>query len=244
MIAMALSCDPSILIADEPTTALDVTTQAQILALLERLQEERGMAIMLITHNLGVVAEMCDDVVVMYLGRVVEKGPVGADLPRRQTPVHAGAAALDPQHRCGAQSEVADDHRRHPASLQPSEGLPLPPALPAGDARFVRCADADPAAGQGRGRRRAAFCMATSPPSPPSPETQPRSQERGAKIGRGANGQPLTGEPPPLLGKVVRHQERGQGGEVQMTAADRRTTPSPGDRWCVPRRGGRGARCK
>ncbi len=76
MIAMALSCDPSILIADEPTTALDVTTQAQILALLERLQDERGMAIMLITHNLGVVAEMCDDVVVMYLGRVVEKGPV------------------------------------------------------------------------------------------------------------------------------------------------------------------------
>jgi len=76
MIAMALSCDPSLLIADEPTTALDVTTQAQILALLERLQEERGMAIMLITHNLGVVAEMCDDVVVMYLGRVVEKGPV------------------------------------------------------------------------------------------------------------------------------------------------------------------------
>ncbi len=76
MIAMALSCDPSILIADEPTTALDVTTQAQILALLERLQRERGMAIMLITHNLGVVAEMCDDVVVMYLGRVVEKGPV------------------------------------------------------------------------------------------------------------------------------------------------------------------------
>ena len=76
MIAMALSCDPGILIADEPTTALDVTTQAQILALMERLQDERGMAIMLITHNLGVVAEMCDDVVVMYLGRVVEKGPV------------------------------------------------------------------------------------------------------------------------------------------------------------------------
>ena len=76
MIAMALSCDPEILIADEPTTALDVTTQAQILALLEGLQRERGMAIMLITHNLGVVAEMCDQVVVMYLGRVVEKGPV------------------------------------------------------------------------------------------------------------------------------------------------------------------------
>ncbi len=76
MIAMALSCDPTLLIADEPTTALDVTTQAQILDLLRQLQQQRGMAIMLITHNLGVIAEMADDVVVMYLGRVVEEGPV------------------------------------------------------------------------------------------------------------------------------------------------------------------------
>jgi peptide/nickel transport system ATP-binding protein len=76
MIAVALSCDPRLLIADEPTTALDVTTQAQILDLLRTIQRERGMAIMLITHNLGVVAEMADDVVVMYLGRVVEEGKV------------------------------------------------------------------------------------------------------------------------------------------------------------------------
>jgi oligopeptide/dipeptide ABC transporter ATP-binding protein len=78
MIAMALSCNPRLLIADEPTTALDVTTQAQILDLMRRLQEENGMAIMLITHNLGVIAEMADEVVVMYLGREVEKGPVDA----------------------------------------------------------------------------------------------------------------------------------------------------------------------
>jgi peptide/nickel transport system ATP-binding protein len=78
MIAVALSCDPRLLIADEPTTALDVTTQAQILDLLRKIQRERGMAIMLITHNLGVVAEMADDVVVMYLGRVVERGSVDA----------------------------------------------------------------------------------------------------------------------------------------------------------------------
>ena len=78
MIALALSCGPRLLIADEPTTALDVTTQAQILDLLQRLQAEQGMAIVLITHNLGVVAEMCDEVVVMYLGRVVEEGPVDA----------------------------------------------------------------------------------------------------------------------------------------------------------------------
>jgi len=76
MLAVALSCAPRLLIADEPTTALDVTTQAQILDLLRKTQQERGMAIMLITHNLGVVAEMADDVVVMYLGRVVEQGRV------------------------------------------------------------------------------------------------------------------------------------------------------------------------
>jgi oligopeptide/dipeptide ABC transporter ATP-binding protein len=78
MIALALSCGPRLLIADEPTTALDVTTQAQILDLLRDLQSREGMAIVLITHNLGVIAEMCDAVVVMYLGRVVEEGPVDA----------------------------------------------------------------------------------------------------------------------------------------------------------------------
>lgn len=76
MIALALSCNPKLLIADEPTTSLDVTTQAQILDLLRQLQAENGMAVLLITHNLGVVAEICDSVVVMYLGRVVEHGPV------------------------------------------------------------------------------------------------------------------------------------------------------------------------
>jgi peptide/nickel transport system ATP-binding protein len=78
MIAMALSCQPSLLIADEPTTALDVTTQTQILELMRQLQREDGMAIMLITHDLGVVAEMATDVAVMYLGRVVEQAPVDA----------------------------------------------------------------------------------------------------------------------------------------------------------------------
>ncbi|HEX2739721.1 MAG TPA: ABC transporter ATP-binding protein [Rubrobacter sp.] len=76
MIAMALACNPSLLIADEPTTALDVTTQAQILELMRGLQEEMGMAIMFITHDLGVVAELADDVAVMYLGIVVERGDV------------------------------------------------------------------------------------------------------------------------------------------------------------------------
>ncbi len=76
MIAMALSCNPKLLIADEPTTAIDVTIQAQILDLLKRLQDEYGMSILMITHDLAVVAEMADEVVVMYVGKVVEKGKV------------------------------------------------------------------------------------------------------------------------------------------------------------------------
>ncbi len=76
VIAMALACKPDILIADEPTTALDVTIQAQILDLMKSLQEEMGMGILFITHDLGVIAELCDDIVVMYAGRVVEKTSV------------------------------------------------------------------------------------------------------------------------------------------------------------------------
>jgi len=90
MIAMALACDPKILIADEPTTALDVTIQAQILDLLQRLQEELGMAIILITHDLGVVAETCDRVVVMYAGQVFEEGPVDDVFHDPQNPYTEG----------------------------------------------------------------------------------------------------------------------------------------------------------
>ena len=75
MIAIALCCEPDLLIADEPTTALDVTVQAQILNLISRMQDDLGMAVMLITHDLGVIAEQCDDVVVMYAGRIVERAP-------------------------------------------------------------------------------------------------------------------------------------------------------------------------
>ncbi|MHB8874274.1 MAG: ABC transporter ATP-binding protein [Myxococcaceae bacterium] len=90
MIAMALACDPELLIADEPTTALDVTIQAQILDLLRRLQRERQMAVLLITHDLGVVAEACDEVVVMYAGRVVERAPVVTLFSRPAHPYTAG----------------------------------------------------------------------------------------------------------------------------------------------------------
>jgi oligopeptide/dipeptide ABC transporter ATP-binding protein len=91
MIGMALSCNPKLLIADEPTTALDVTVQAQILELMKDLREQLGMAILLITHDLGVVAEMVDEVAVMYAGKIVERGPVKQTFA---TPQHPYTEAL------------------------------------------------------------------------------------------------------------------------------------------------------
>ena len=99
MIAMALACEPDLLIADEPTTALDVTVQAQILDLLRELQQQTGMAIILITHDLGVVAEMADEVAVMYAGRVVERAPGRGDLRRAAASLHAGPARQHPEDR-------------------------------------------------------------------------------------------------------------------------------------------------
>ena len=90
MIAMALACEPKLLIADEPTTALDVTIQAQILDLMRKLQQERGTAVILITHDLGVVAGFCDVVHVMYAGRIVESGPATAIYAETQHPYTAG----------------------------------------------------------------------------------------------------------------------------------------------------------
>ncbi len=97
MIAMALVCHPRLLIADEPTTALDVTIQAQILDLLKRLRRELGMAILLITHDLGVVAEFCDEVVVMYAGRVVERAAAPLLFGRPRHPYTAGLLAAAPR---------------------------------------------------------------------------------------------------------------------------------------------------
>jgi peptide/nickel transport system ATP-binding protein len=90
MIAMALACEPALLIADEPTTALDVTIQAQILDLLRELKAESGAAIILITHDLGIVAEVCDEVAVMYAGEVVERAPVEALFERPEHPYTVG----------------------------------------------------------------------------------------------------------------------------------------------------------
>ncbi|MGR9166499.1 ABC transporter ATP-binding protein [Rhizobium leguminosarum] len=96
-IAMALACDPALLIADEPTTALDVTIQAQILDLLLKLQRERGMAMLFVTHNLGVVAEIAHRVAVMYAGRIVEEGPVGEVFRNPKHPYTMGLLASMPR---------------------------------------------------------------------------------------------------------------------------------------------------
>ena len=127
MIAMALINNPEILIADEPTTALDVTTQAQILRLMERLQAEYRMAIVMITHDLGVVAELADDVIVMYGGRVVEQAKVGRPVREAGDAVHVGpaglaAAARTRPARGSSRSRASRRRCSHPprAAVQPA----------------------------------------------------------------------------------------------------------------------------
>ncbi len=103
MIAIALACDPQLLIADEPTTAVDVTIQAQLLDLIKSLAKERGMAVLFVTHDLGVVSETCDRMITMYAGRIVERGPVAEVLAAPGHPYTAGllAALPSPESRGG-----------------------------------------------------------------------------------------------------------------------------------------------
>lgn len=134
MIAMALSCDPALLIADEPTTALDVTTQAQIMELLRRLQDELGMAMLFITHDMGVVAEMAHDVAVMYLGTVAETGPVDQVFRDPQHPYTR--ALLDSIPKLG--------QARRDGLLTIEGMVPEPARRPAGCVFHTRCPEAMP----------------------------------------------------------------------------------------------------
>ena len=129
MIAMALACNPTLLIADEPTTALDVTIQAQILELMKALQEEFGMAILMITHNLGVIAETSDRVAVMYMGRIVESGDARTIFHR---PLHP--------YTVGLMRSIPHLGRRVKARLTPIPGsVPDPYSVPSGCAFLPRC---------------------------------------------------------------------------------------------------------
>ena len=126
MIAMALINGPDLIIADEPTTALDVTTQAQILALMNRLQEEHGMAIIMITHDLGVVAEVADDVVVMYGGQIVEQAPVDELFYRPRHPYTWGLLGSLP--RLDAEVErLVQIPGQPPSLLRPADGCRFHP---------------------------------------------------------------------------------------------------------------------
>ena len=104
VIALALCANPRLIIADEPTTALDVSIQAQIITLLKRLCREHGTAVMLVTHDMGVIAETADRVAVMYAGRIVEIGPVRDVIQQPQHPYTVGPDGLDPDDRRGASS--------------------------------------------------------------------------------------------------------------------------------------------
>jgi len=159
MIAMALACDPKVLIADEPTTALDVTIQAQILDLLRKLQRERGMAIILITHDLGVVAESADDVAIMYAGRIIEQAPVRELFAHRSHPYTQGL--FDSLPELGAErarlraiqgsvppaTQFPSGCRFHPRCPQAMAVCPIdePSALQVGEKHQCACWLHDPA---------------------------------------------------------------------------------------------------
>jgi len=151
MIAIALSCNPRVLIADEPTTGLDVTIQAQILDLMRRLQQETGMAILFITHDLGVVAEMADRVLVMYAGRVVEEASVHDLFATPRMPYTHGLMNSVPQLGATA-SGVA-----HPRLNAIRGNIPSPRDLPQGCAFHPRCDFARPG-----------ICTETPPPLEPA----------------------------------------------------------------------------
>ena len=140
MVAMALACKPKLLIADEPTTALDVTIQAQILDLMRTLREETGTAIILITHDLGVVAELADDVVVMYAGRIVERATVASLFAEPQHPYTVGLLGSIPRLDI-EQDRLAAIEGQVPNPLAPVTGCRFHPRCP-----FVieRCRHEDP----------------------------------------------------------------------------------------------------
>ena len=130
MIAIALSCDPKLILADEPTTALDVTIQAQILELIQRLSSEFGTAVLMITHDLGIAAGMCDRVNVMYAGRIVETGTVDDAVREPADAVRLGPARLAAAHRRRPGRPAADDRGPAAAAHRAARRVPLRPALP------------------------------------------------------------------------------------------------------------------
>ena len=198
MIAMALANDPKLLIADEPTTALDVTVQAQILELIERLQSEFDTAVVVITHDLGVVAEMADEIAVMYAGRIVEKADVGHDLRRRPSTRTRGACCRSIPRLDSPRGEELVPIAGPPAVAdQPARRLLVPPALPV----RARGAQAD----RPEARAGARATPTTRSPACSTPRRAPQALERAAR------------------GRQARRGPRGRhGGEGRMSVAAER----------------------
>lgn len=130
MIAMAISCNPKLLIADEPTTALDVTIQAQILELMRHLKDQIKTTIMLITHDLGVVAEVCNKVIVMYGGLIMEKASVDELFKNPQHPYTIGLLQSVPRHEKGVRKRLQPIDGSPPDLLNPPKGCPFAPRCP------------------------------------------------------------------------------------------------------------------
>ncbi len=149
MIAMAIALNPALLIADEPTTALDVTVQAQVLQVMQRLQDEFGMAIILITHDLGVIADVADNVVVMYAGTVMEKADRRTTFYANHHPYTEGLLESLPAYGGGERERLQADPRPAAEPHRAAAGLPVPPALPLRDGPLPY---RGPAARGGRGR--------------------------------------------------------------------------------------------
>jgi ABC-type dipeptide/oligopeptide/nickel transport system ATPase component len=173
MIAMALSCDPALILADEPTTALDVTIQAQILELMKSVSRRLGVAILMITHNLGVVARYADRVNVMYAGKIVERATARA-LRQSAASLHARAAPLGAAPGRATPGPAAADTRPAPRPLPPAPGLLLRAPLRLRGGPLPR---AGPTAG--RGRRGAPLgLLARQGPPEPDPRRDRRAMTR------------------------------------------------------------------
>ena len=191
MIAMALINSPKLLIADEPTTALDVTVQAQILELIERLQAEIGTAVIIITHDLGVVAEMTDDIAVMYAGRIVERAPTAELFAAPQHPYTWGLLRSIPRLDAPRDEELVPIAGPAAVADHAAVRLRVPPALP------VRARGAQARRPDARARRRASPATrspACSPPQTRRDAVAAPGRRRGARARR-APPSPL-GDPP------------------------------------------------